>query len=165
MDRSVVSRAHREWVRARRIRHRFAAWLALPGALLWGSMAFAAWMRSQEGKWQNADYLALGDSTITADNLLTLLCWAFLLVAGLLGGGAILLLRGRVSGLPLLLTGAWLVVFGQIFAAVLAWIPIDAFFHSAPPHLVFATPLVLFPLLMILCLTEGTRLGIGWCTR
>ncbi len=157
--RQVVSQAFRGWIRVRHIRYRIAAWLALSGAFVWALMAFAAWMQSQEGKWQDAEYLALGDSTITADTLLTLLSWAFLLVAGLLGSGSVLLLRGKGTGVPLVLTGAVVVVLGQIFAAILAGIPIDAFRYSTPPHVVFATPLVIFPLTTILCMAEYTWFG------
>ncbi|MGY4102961.1 hypothetical protein ACW2Q0_25880, partial [Nocardia sp. R16R-3T] len=132
-------------------------WLAIPGALLWAFQAFGAWIQSQEGKWQNAEYLPVGDSMVTADRLLTLLSFAFLLIAGLLGSGATLLLRGKMSGRYQLLSGAWLVVLGQLFAAVLAWIPIDAFYYSTPANLVFVTPLVVFPLMTILCLTQGRR--------
>lgn len=157
VDESAAVRAMRGWARSWRARYRLAAGLAIAGAFVWTMQAFGGWMQSQEGKWQNNDYLSVGDSMVTADNLLALLALAFLLIAGLLGCGAALLLRGRISGRYPLLAGAWLVTVGQLFAAVLAWIPIDAFYHSAPANLVFATPLVVFPVLTILCLTDGRR--------
>ncbi|MFC9999340.1 hypothetical protein [Nocardia sp. NPDC127526] len=150
---SAVARAKRGWAQHWQTRHLIAAWFAILGALAWLMQAFGMWMQSQEGKWQNNDYLSVGDSTITADNLMSLLCVAFLLVTALLGGGAVYLLRGRTSGRYPVMAGAWLVTLGQLFAAVLAWIPIDAFYHSTPPNPVFMTPLVIFPLLTILLLT------------
>lgn len=153
----VVPRVWAGWVRFQEMRFRIAAWSAIPGALLWAVQAFGAWIQSQEGKWQGKDYLSVGGSTITADNLLTMLALAFLLIAGLLASGAVHLLRGNMSGRYLLLAGAWLVVLGQLFAGVLAAIPIDAFYHSAPANVVFVTPLAIFPLLTIVCLTPGGR--------
>lgn len=151
---SAAARAGAAWAQCRTARYRFAAGLAVAGSLAWAAQAFGAWMQSQEGKWQGNEYLSVGGSSITADNLLTLLSLAYLLVAGLLGRGAVLLLRDRVSGRSTLMAGAWLVTLGQLFAAALAWWPIDAFYHHAPAHIVFATPLVAFPVLTILCLTE-----------
>lgn len=156
-DESTLAQAQRGWARNLRVRYRIASSLAIAGALVWGAQAFGAWIQSQEGKWQDKEYLRVGDSQITAEDLLTFLSFAFLLIAGLLGYGAVLLLRGKTSGRYLLLSGAWLVVLGQLFAAVLAWIPIDAFRYSSPPSLVFSTALLIFPLLTILCLTDGRR--------
>lgn len=156
-DESLATQANRVWAGSRKTRDRIAAGLAIPGALLWLMQALGAWIQSQEGKWQNTAYLSLGDSTITADNLLALLGVAFLHIAALLGIGAILLLRGRPSGRYLVLTGSALVVLGQVFAAVLAAIPIDAFSTSAPADLVFATPLVIFPVATIACLINSGR--------
>ncbi|ASF06387.1 hypothetical protein NBRGN_082_00150 [Nocardia brasiliensis NBRC 14402] len=154
---AVVARAWAGWVRFQEARFRIAVWLAIPGALLWAVQALGAWIQSQEGKWQDKDYLSIGGSTITADNLLTMLALAFLLITGLLTAGAIYLLRGNRSGRYLLLTGACLVVLGQLFAGVLAAIPIDAFYYSAPANVVFVTPLAIFPLLTILCLTPAAQ--------
>ncbi|MFC4373625.1 hypothetical protein ACFO5K_05885 [Nocardia halotolerans] len=142
------------WARFRRVRYGIAAVLAIAGALLWTMQALGAWLQSQEGKWQHSDYLAFGSTTLDADDLLTMLSRASLLVAALLGWGTVSLLLGLPSGRPVLLTGAWLVVLGQLFAAVLAWIPVNAFYHHSPANLVFLTPLVTFPLLLILCLTN-----------
>lgn len=154
---SSVSMAEwaRVWGESWRTRYRVAAWLAIPGALLWMMGAFGSWMQSREGKWQDAEYLTLGGAEVTADSLLAFLMLAFLLVAALLMSGAVLLLRGNTSGRYLLLAGAWLVLLGQSFAAVLAWIPIDAFYHSTPPSVVFSTPLIVFPIATILCLHPG----------
>ncbi|MFC9898044.1 hypothetical protein ACFVMC_30510 [Nocardia sp. NPDC127579] len=116
-------------------------------------------MQSQEGKWRDAAYLSVGDRVIAADDLLTFLCLVFLLVAGLLGYGAVLLLRGKLFGRFPLLVGAWAVVIGQLFAGVLAAIPIDAFHYSAPPSLVFVTPAVLFPMVTILFLVSATPIS------
>ena len=157
MAESTVARAERGWVRYQQTRYRTAAWLAVPGAVVWILQAFAAWMQSQEGKWQDNGYLSVGGAEVAADDLLTFLAVAFLLIAGLLGYGAALLLRDRMSGRYPVLAGAWLVVLGQLFAGVLAAIPIDEFHHSPPANLVFLTPLVVFPLLVILCLTEVRR--------
>ncbi|MFF2087950.1 hypothetical protein ACFVVM_29570 [Nocardia sp. NPDC058176] len=155
MNESMALRMAGSWMDGRRARHLLAAGLGIAGALLWAMQALGGWLQSHEGKWQNNDYLSVGNSTITADDLLTMVSLASLLIAGLLGLGATLLLCGRVSGRHPLLAGAWLVVLGQLFAAVLAWIPIDAFYHSTPANIVFATPLVALPLLTILLLTEG----------
>ncbi|MGW4354883.1 hypothetical protein ACWELJ_22640 [Nocardia sp. NPDC004582] len=144
----------RGWGESWRTRYRVAAWLAIPGALLWMMEAFGAWMQSQEAKWQSAPYLTLGATEVAADSLLALLVLAFLLVSALLMSGAVLLLRGNIFGRYPLLAGAWLVLLGQFVAAVLAWIPIDAFYYSTPPSFVFATPLIAFPIVAILCLTR-----------
>ncbi|GAB4585763.1 hypothetical protein [Nocardia sp. IFM 10818] len=152
-DESAVVRVKRGWAQHRQTRYRIAAGFAILGALVWLMLAFGMWMQSQEGKWQDNDYLSIGDSTISADDLMSLLGIAFLLIAALLASGAVFLLRGRPSGRSLILAGAWLVTLGQLFAAVLARIPIDAFYYSTPPSPVFITPLVIFPLLTILCLT------------
>ncbi|MEV6278655.1 hypothetical protein [Nocardia sp. NPDC051832] len=153
MNESTVAQAQRGWAQHQRTRYQIAAWLAIPGALVWTIQALGAWIQSQEGKWQDKEYLSIGDSTIAADDLLTFLSYAFLLIGLLLGYGAVLLLRGKTSGRRPLLVGAWLVILGQLGAGVLAAIPIDAFHHSAPPNLVFSTLLVIFPVLTILCLT------------
>ncbi|MCP2295715.1 hypothetical protein SAMN04244553_4801 [Nocardia amikacinitolerans] len=150
---SAVVRGNRIWDRSWRGRYRVAACLAILGALIWTMQSLGACVQSQEGKWQDRDYLSVGNSMITADNLLALLCFAFLVVAGMLGCGAVLVLRGNMFGRHLIAAGAWLVICGQLFAAVLASIPIDAFHYSTPANLVFATPLVIFPLVTILCLT------------
>ncbi|MGX1772546.1 hypothetical protein ACWIGW_10560 [Nocardia brasiliensis] len=155
---SVVARAWAGWIQFQEMRFRIAAWLAMPGALLWAVQALGAWIQSQEGKWQDNDYLSVGGSTVTADNLLRMLSFAFLLIAGLLAVGAVYLLRGNMSGRYLLLGGAWLVVIGQLFAGVLAAIPIDAFYYSAPANVVFVTPLAIFPVLVIVSLTPGAQL-------
>ncbi|MFD3593000.1 hypothetical protein ACFWU5_09745 [Nocardia sp. NPDC058640] len=160
VDGSVVTRVSGYWARSRSARYPLAAVLGMLGAVLWAMQALGVWMQSQEGKWQD-DYLSVGSSTVATDSLLTMLAVVFLLIAGLLGRGAVLLLRGKRSGCSWLVTGAWMVILGQLFAAVLAWIPIDAFYHSAPANLVFATPLVVFPLLTVLCLTEGRRAPTG----
>ncbi|WP_280484483.1 hypothetical protein [Nocardia cyriacigeorgica] len=158
MNESAAARVRRGWARARETRYRIAAGLGLAGSLVWAGQAFGAWMQSQEGKWQGNEYMSVGGWELTADNLLTLLSLAALVVAGLLGWGAVGLLRGRASGRTALLAGAWLVALGQLIAAVLAWLPIDAFYYSAPANLVFATPLVVFPLLTILlCSSDGKR--------
>ncbi|MEV0764887.1 hypothetical protein [Nocardia sp. NPDC050435] len=119
--------------------------------------ALGAWIQSQEGKWQNKEYLSAGGFVVDADDLMLFSCFAFLLIAGLLGYGAVILLGGNEVGRYPLLTGAWLVVFGQLFAGILAAIPIDAFYYSPPANLVFSTILVVFPLFAILCLTDSRR--------
>ncbi|MEU0873914.1 hypothetical protein [Nocardia brasiliensis] len=161
---AVVARARAGWMRFQEMRFRIAAWLAMPGAVLWAAQALGAWIQSQEGKWQDNDYLSVGGSTITADSLLTMLAFAFLLIAGLLTVGAIHLLRGNMFGRYLLLAGAWLVVIGQLFAGLLAAIPIDAFYYSAPANVVFVTPLAIFPVLVIVCLMPGAQLPAALAT-
>ncbi|WP_280404139.1 hypothetical protein [Nocardia brasiliensis] len=160
----AVPRAWAAWVGFQETRFRIAAWLAIPGAVLWAAQALGAWIQSQEGKWQDNDYLSVGGSTITADSLLTMLACAFLLIAGLLTVGAIYLLRGNMFGRYLLLAGAWLVVIGQLFAGMLAAIPIDAFYYSAPANVVFVTPLAIFPVLVIVCLMPGAQLPAALAT-
>ncbi|QLY29922.1 hypothetical protein H0264_32730 [Nocardia huaxiensis] len=154
MNESAASRAREFWARSRDTRSRIALWLAIPGALVWTVQALGAWIQSQEGKWQDNEYLSIGSAAIHADTLLTFLACAFLLIAVLLGTGAVLLLRADPLGRYLLLAGAGLVTVGQLFAAVLAEIPIDAFYYSPPANLVFSTILVVFPLSTIICLTD-----------
>ncbi|MBF6317317.1 hypothetical protein IU421_08355 [Nocardia cyriacigeorgica] len=116
MNESAAARVRRGWARARETRYRIAAGMGLAGSLVWAGQAFGAWMQSQEGKWQGNEYMSVGGWELTADNLLTLLSVAALVVAGLLGWGAVGLLRGRAYGRTALVAGAWLVALGQLVA-------------------------------------------------
>ncbi|MFE6858554.1 hypothetical protein [Nocardia sp. NPDC057668] len=153
-EESATTRLGRGRVRNQRARYRIAAWLAIAGALVWAVQALGALIQSQEGKWQGGSYLTIGGSSITAATVLTLSAFAFVVVSSLLGGGAVSLLRGWGFGRYVLLAGAWLVALGQLTAALLAWIPIDAFYHSPPANFVFYTPAVVFPVVTILCLID-----------
>lgn len=140
------------WAATREIRRRLAITLAAAGVLAWAGAAFDAWMTSMESKFEGTPYLG----AMTTDEVLQLAALAFASVAAILAVGVVLLARRQRMGRATVITGCALVLLGQAVALVLAAIPIDAFYYGPPPSLAFDWPLMIFPLLTILLLLDGT---------